>query len=275
MYPILFEIGGITVTSFGVAMALAFLVAGWIFSRELARRDEDPELAWDLTLYAALGGVAGAKLYYLLLNWQQTAADPWGAITSRSGLVWYGGFLGAAALVAWRVHRGRHSVALFADAAAPALAIGYAIGRFGCFLGGDDYGRPTDLPWGMAFPEGAPPSTAENLRQLFGVTVPAGIPGDTVLRVHPTQLYEVGMALIIFTLLWSLRKRFTVPGALFALYLLLAGMERLVVEVFRAKDDRFFGPFTLAQTFSVGLIVFAVWLIFRLRRRRNGTVVAT
>src|SRR5680860_808544 len=169
MHPILFEVGGFTVTSFGAAMALAFLVAGWIFSRELDRMDEDPELAWDLTLYAALGGVAGAKLYYLLLNWPQTAADPWGAITSRSGLVWYGGFLGAAALVAWRVHRGRHSIPRFADAAAPALAIGYAIGRLGCFLVGDDYGRPTDLPWGIAFPEGSPPSTAENLRQLFGV----------------------------------------------------------------------------------------------------------
>ncbi|HET7275395.1 MAG TPA: prolipoprotein diacylglyceryl transferase [Longimicrobiaceae bacterium] len=274
MYPVLFEIGGFTVTSFGVTMALAFLVAGWIFAHELERLDEDPDIAWDLVMYAALGGIAGAKLYYLLLNWPQTAADPWGAITSRSGLVWYGGFFGAAALVAWRVHRGRHSIPRFADAAAPALAVGYAIGRLGCFLVGDDYGRPTDLPWGVAFPNGAPPSTAANLRTYFGVDIPASIPGDTVLQVHPTQLYEVGMALIIFTILWNLRKRFTVPGALFALYLLLAGMERLIVEVFRAKDDRFFGPFTLAQSFSLLIIVTAIFMMYRLWSRRNGMEVA-
>ncbi|HET8654591.1 MAG TPA: prolipoprotein diacylglyceryl transferase [Longimicrobiaceae bacterium] len=275
MHPILFRIGSFTVTSFGVMMALSFLTAGFVLSRELRRKGEDPDLAWDLVMYAAVGGVLGAKIYYMILFWQHTVADPLGAILSRSGLVWYGGFLGAAALIYWRLRRGKISVPRVADAIAPALALAYGVGRIGCFLVGDDYGRPTDLPWAVAFPNGAPPSTAENLRNLFGVSVPDSIPGWTVMSVHPTQLYEVGMAIIMFAILWSLRKRITAPGALFAVYLALAGAERFIVEIFRAKDDRFFGPLTMAQVLSLCLIVVGAVLARRLTRSEAGTQVAT
>jgi phosphatidylglycerol:prolipoprotein diacylglycerol transferase len=275
MHPILFRIGSFTVTSFGVMMALSFLTAGFVLSRELRRKGEDPDLAWDLVMYAAVGGVLGAKIYYMILFWQHTVADPVGAILSRSGLVWYGGFLGAAALIYWRLRRGKISVPRVADAIAPALALAYGVGRIGCFLVGDDYGRPTDLPWAVAFPNGAPPSTAENLRSLFGVPVPDSIPGWTVLSVHPTQLYEVGMAIIMFAILWSLRKRITAPGALFAVYLALAGAERFIVEIFRAKDDRFFGPLTMAQVLSLCLIVVGAVLARRLTQKEAGTQVAT
>ena len=274
MYPVLFEIGGLVITSFGVMMALSFLSAGWIGSREMVRRGGDPDVIWDLVIYAAVGGILGAKIYYMLLNWPETAADPMRAILSRAGLVWYGGFILAALLVAWRVRKLGLSVPVMADVTAPALAIGYAVGRVGCFLVGDDYGRPTDLPWAVAFPRGAPPSTAENLRDMFGYPVPSSIPPETVLAVHPTQLYEVGMSLIIFAILWRLRTRLRTPGMLFALYLGLAGLERLIVEVFRVKDDRFFGPFTLAQLLSLALICGAIaaagWL-----RSHPGTQVAT
>ena len=144
MYPVLFRIGDFAVTSFGVMMALAFLVGGWILSKELERKGDDPEIAWEVVWYAAIGGIVGARLYYMILTWPQTVADPWAALTSRGGLVWYGGFIGAALLIYWRLRKAELPVLRVADAVAPALAVAYAIGRMGCFLGGDDYGRPTD-----------------------------------------------------------------------------------------------------------------------------------
>jgi phosphatidylglycerol:prolipoprotein diacylglycerol transferase len=273
MYPVLFEIGGLTITSFGVFMALSFLTAGWVLSAEMRRKGENPELAWDMVMWAAIGGILGAKLYYMVLHWPETVAAPWRALASRSGLVWYGGFLAATGLIVWQLMRRKVSIPRAADAVAPALALAYAVGRVGCFLVGDDYGRPTDLPWAVAFPQGAPPSTAHNLRTMFGVSVPEGIPGDTVLAVHPTQLYEVAMSLIIFAILWRLRSRIAQAGMLFAVWLSLAGVERFVVELFRAKDDRFLGGLTLAQTISIALVVAGMLLVQRIRRE-TGTQVA-
>ena len=276
MLPVLFEIGGLTVTSFGVFMALSFLVGGWVAAREMERRGGDPEVVWDLVLFGAVGGIIGAKLYYLVLHWPATVANPGAAILSRAGLVWYGGFIAAALLVGWRVRRLGLSVPWMGDVVAPTLALGYAIGRMGCFLVGDDYGRPSDLPWAVAFPEGAPPSTAANLRNLFGVDIPPGVPGDTVLAVHPTQLYEVAMALIIFAVLWRLRRRLEpTPGALFAVYLALAGVERFIVEIFRAKDDRLLGPLSVAQLVSLALVAAGAVAFDRFRRSGSGTQVAT
>jgi phosphatidylglycerol:prolipoprotein diacylglycerol transferase len=264
MFPVLFRIGGLEITSFGVMMALAFLSAGWVLSAELRRKGEDPETAWDVVWYAALGGIVGAKIYYLFLYFPETVADPWKAVTSRAGLVWYGGFILAAALIWLRLRSRRLPVLRFGDAIAPALALGYAVGRVGCFLVGDDYGGPTSLPWGVAFPHGAPPSTAFNLRQ-FGVRVPGGVPDDQVLAVHPTQVYEVLITLVIFAILWRLRKRVSTPGVLWFSYMAMAGVERYVVEIFRAKDDRFLGVFTIAQVISLAVSAVGVAMILRLR----------
>lgn len=275
MYPVLFKAGGLVITSFGLMMALAFLTGGWVLSRELGRKGENPEVAWDVVMYAAVGGILGAKLYYMILHWPETAADPLGAILSRSGLVWYGGFIAAALLIAWRVSRLKLSIPRVADAAAPALALAYGVGRIGCFLVGDDYGGPSTLPWAVAFPNGAPPSTAGNLRNYFGVSVPDSIPDSMVLTVHPTQIYEVLMAIVIFAILWRLRTRFTRPGLLFATYLALAGVERFIVEIFRAKDDRFLGPLTVAQSISILLIVVAVLAAGWLRRNEPRVEPAT
>jgi phosphatidylglycerol:prolipoprotein diacylglycerol transferase len=224
----------------------------------------DEELAGDVLMGAIIGGIVGAKIYYVLLNWPQTVQDPLGMLFSRAGLVWYGGFIGGAIGVIIAIRRRGATVPVLADVCAPALALAYAVGRTGCFLVGDDYGRPTDSWVGIAFPNGSPPSTAGNLRRMFGVEVPASIPDSAVLAVHPTQLYEIGMSLLIFALLWRLRREPWKAGRLFALWLALAGIERLVVEFFRAKDDRFFGFLTLAQVISIGLILFGGWLFVRL-----------
>jgi phosphatidylglycerol:prolipoprotein diacylglycerol transferase len=155
-------------------------------------------------------------------------------------------------------------VAELADISAPALALAYGLGRIGCFLVGDDYGRPTDSWVGVAFPNGAPPSTAGNLRRGFGVDIPADIPDGQVLSVYPTQLFETGFSLLIFFILWRLRFQDRRAGWLFSLWLVLAGLERFVIEFFRAKDDRFFGALSLAQVISIGLMVVGLWLLRRL-----------
>jgi phosphatidylglycerol:prolipoprotein diacylglycerol transferase len=275
MYPELITLdlpvlGTITITSFGVMMALSFLTGFWIVRLELLRKGMDEELAGDVLMGAIIGGIVGAKVYYVLLNWPQTVQDPFGMLFSRAGLVWYGGFIGGAIGVILAIHRRKAPVPVLADVCAPALALAYAVGRMGCFLVGDDYGRPTDSWVGIAFPNGSPPSTAGNLRRMFGVSIPESVPDTAVLAVHPTQLYEIGMSLLIFAILWRLRRKPWQAGRLFSLWLALAGIERLIVEFFRAKDDRFFGFLTLAQLISIGLIVLGTWLFIRLGASGSG-----
>jgi phosphatidylglycerol:prolipoprotein diacylglycerol transferase len=277
MYPVLFEfpawipvLGGEPVTSFGVMMFLAFVVAGLVARRELDRMGYPGDKAWDFVFMAVVGGIVGARLYYVLLNYDRLTVEGWSFVFSRSGMVWYGGFFGAAALVLWEARRSPIPVPKVADAAAPALAIAYAVGRIGCFLVGDDYGRPTDSWVGIRFPEGAPPTRVAILERQFGVTVdPALVEkyGD-IVPVHPTQLYEVGMSTLIFLVLWRIRGHRHGAGWLFMLWLALAGAERFIVEIFRAKDDRFFGTFTLAQMISLGLVGVGIWGMGRLRNRK-------
>lgn len=257
MFPELFRVGDFAVTSFGVMMALAFFAGYQVIRSELKRLGKDPDIAADILLGALIGGIVGAKIYYVLLNWDRTAVDPFGMLFARSGLVWYGGFFGGAAGVLIMAARRKLPIPTAMDVVAPALALSYAIGRMGCFLVGDDYGRPTDSAVGIAFPNGLPPTTAGNLRRFFGVDIPAEVPDTQVLAVHPTQLYEVGMSLLIFFILMKLRGS-RPPGWLFGVWLMFAGAERFTVEFFRAKDDRFFGVLTLAQVISLGLIVIGV-----------------
>lgn len=278
MFPELFTlnlpvVGELTITSFGLMMALAFLCGYVVLRAEFGRLGADPDVGADALLGALVGGIVGAKIYYVLLYWDRTALDPLGMLFSRGGLVWYGGFLGGCLGVVWVLRRRRISIALGADAAAPALALAYAVGRVGCFLVGDDYGRPTDSFVGVAFPRGQPPSTAANLRR-FGAEMDPAIPDTQVLAVHPTQLYETGLSLIFFFLLWRLRKRPHKQGWLFGLWLVLAGAERFVVEGFRAKDDRFLGPFTVAQAISVAIVIAGGLLLLRLRRGSDAASAA-
>lgn len=268
MYPNLFYfpewfpvLGGEPVTTFGVMMFLAFLVGGFVIRHGMEREGLDADKAWDLVFMGVIGGVIGAKLYYVFLNWPRLQAEGLSFVFSRGGMVWYGGFLLATALVVWEIRKQKLPLGKMADIIAPALAISYAVGRVGCFLVGDDWGRPTDSWVGIAFPEGSPATTVANI-ESFGVSVdPAMIEKyGNVLPVHPTQLYEVAMSTAIFLLLWKLRGHRHAAGWLFMVWLMLAGAERIVVEFFRAKDDRFFAIFTLAQVISFGLIAVGfVW----------------
>lgn len=276
MYPELIHlenlplVGDLTVTSFGVMMAVAFLAGYQVIRVQLHEHGRDDDLAYDILLGALIGGILGAKLYYMFLNWDRTAADPLGMLLSRAGLVWYGGFIGGALGVILMTYRRGERVSFVSDLVAPALALSYGIGRIGCFLVGDDYGKPTDSWIGLKFPEGSPPTTAANLREHFGVHVPTSIPDSAVLAVYPTQLFEVAMAFAIFLYLWPRRNHDHDDGWLFGAWLILAGVERLVVEVFRAKDDRFFGPLTLAQLFSLAAVALGAYLVHLLTGEREG-----
>jgi phosphatidylglycerol:prolipoprotein diacylglycerol transferase len=246
----LFSIGPLSISPFGVMLMLAFLAAYWQLSWGLRRLDAgDADDASALMLWAGLVGIAGGKVYYAVLY------QDWRLVFDRSGLVWYGSFLAGAAAVLWQMRRRRLPAWRTADAAALGLALGYAIGRIGCFLVGDDYGRPADLPWAVAFPVGLPPTYAGDLRRDFGVDIPASVADDTLLRVHPTQIYETLAALGIWAFgLWLLRRR-PREGTVALAVLALLAVERFLVELVRVKDDRFLGPFTIAQTIAVGLLV--------------------
>jgi phosphatidylglycerol:prolipoprotein diacylglycerol transferase len=274
MYPILFEFNGIEITSFGLMLGLAFLAAGLVASVEFKRKGYDKDVAWTLLMGALIGGIVGAKLYYAFLNWPFLVRDPLGTIFSRAGLVWYGGLIGGSLGVTYLLRREKLPFFVVADVAALSIPAAYAVGRFGCFLVGDDYGRPTDSWLGVAFPNGSPPSTAGNLREGFGVSIPEGVADWEVLTVHPTQLYEVALTAIIFFVLWRLRRHSYRAGWLFLVWVALAGLERFAVEFLRAKDDRFFGVLTLAQMISLAMIVggiYGAWVLSRPQRAAEGT----
>ena len=263
VYPLVFRVGTFEVTGFGLMMMLAFVVGGWLVALEIRRRGWNEDYGADMIVAAVIGGVIGAKLWYVALT-----GDP-GALLSRGGLVWYGGFLGGVLAVMLNGWRRKVPVRITAHLAAPALAAAYAVGRVGCFVVGDDYGRPTTLPWGVKFPQGLPPSTAGNLAALFKVPVPPDLPPSTVLAVHPTQLYEVTIMLAVFMVLWRWRESDRPLGWLFGAYLMLAGTERFLVEILRAKDDRILGFFTLAQAASVLVVITGVAVITRLAGLAN------
>jgi phosphatidylglycerol---prolipoprotein diacylglyceryl transferase len=254
VYPFIIHLGPLEITGYGLMLMVAFLVGGWLIARQLQENDLREDYAADMVAAAVVGGIIGAKLWYVALT-----RDP-GALFSRGGLVWYGGFIGGALAVILNGWRLRVPIRWTMQLAAPALAAAYALGRVGCFLVNDDYGRPTDLPWGVKFPNGSPPSTAANLHG-FGVIVPPGIDPSTVLTVHPTQLYEVAAMLVAFAVLWVLRKKGRPVGWLFGVYLVFAGIERFLVEILRAKDDRLLGMFTIAQLTSVILIAVGTLLM--------------
>lgn len=265
MYPVLFEIGGVTITSFGAMMFLSFLGGAFVLARQLEMRGFDPELAWDFLLWVAVGGIVGAKLYYNLLHFDALMADPLGELTNRAGLVWYGGLIGGVLAYYWQVRRRNLPLAPMFDATAPMLFLAYAIGRMGCFLVGDDYGLPTDSRVGIAFPNGAPPSTAGYLRTV-GADIPASVPDSAILAVHPTQLYEVAASLVLFAFLWHLSKRGLRPGRLFAVYLALYGIERFLVEFVRAKSDRLLFGLSTSQLASILLLAIAAYIWTRASR---------
>jgi phosphatidylglycerol:prolipoprotein diacylglycerol transferase len=244
VYPVLFRIGSFEITSFGVLVAIAALVGVRLFDRELKRDGLTPD-AVNAAIGGVIGGLVGAKLVWAIEFSGQAAITD--LLFSRGGVSWFGGLIGGVATGVWLLRRYGVAVVRGLAAATPALATGHAIGRIGCFLVGDDYGKPTDLPWGVAFPEGLPP---------------------TILPVHPTQLYE---ALLLAPLAWLLIhwRRTGVPdAAVLGRYLVAAGAIRFGIEFIRI-NARLVAGLTLAQLISLALAIAGGMLLIRHRQRRR------
>lgn len=233
------DLGPITLQTFGICFALAFLAASAVLGRRFDELGRPADWAWEMTFFVLIGGLVGSRLDFILQNWDEASDDLLGSIFSGSGLVWFGGLVGgalAAFLWAWR--RGYLGRELL-DVAAVPLALGYAIGRVGCQLSGDgDYGEPSSLPWAMAYPEGTVATTDE---------------------VHPTPIYETLAMGTVALVLWQLRDRMR-PGMLFGLYLLLAGVERLLVEFVR-RNEAVLAGLTLAQLIALAMMAVGTGLL--------------
>ncbi len=239
MYPILFEIFGYPVSTFGLMLATAFRVGTWITQKRMEEEGVDPELAPTMLLYVMGGGILGAKLYFATDVSLRTGAPFSDLLLARDGITFYGGLMGGAVVgaIGARIHG--IPVRVMANSAAVGCAVAQALGRVGCFLVGDDYGHATDLPWGVAFPEGAPP---------------------THETVHPTQIYEILWLLPVAALLW--RRRRTSPF-LFGEYVALNGLGRMVIETWRINPK--LAGLTEPQWIGLGLVIVGIggWLYFR------------
>lgn len=222
-------------------VALGALAGIWLFTRELVRSGLPPD-AVNAAVASVVGGLAGAKLLWTL---EHLGDEPLTALLlSRGGMSWFGGLLGGLGTGLWMLRRHRVPLIQALAAATPALAVGHAIGRVGCFLVGDDYGRPSSLPWAVAFPEGLPP---------------------TSVTVHPTQLYE---AAVLAALAWALlrwRRRGVADAVVLGRYLMIAGATRFAIEFIRV-NVRVVGPLTVAHVFALSLAVAGIMLLI-LRQR--------
>lgn len=237
MYPELLRLNGFVITSFGALVALGALVGFWLFGRELARHGL-PEGARDGALAGVLAGLLGAKLLWVAEHFGEEPLLS--LLTSRGGLSWFGGLLaGVGVALAIFVAR-RYPILPILSAATPALAVGHLLGRIGCFLVGDDYGRPSDLPWAVAFPEGLPP---------------------TLERVHPTQLYEAAFLGVVAWWLIRWRRRDVHDRVVLGRYLVLSAGARFLIEFLRINERVALG-LTVAHWAALALIVAGLWLAF-------------
>jgi phosphatidylglycerol:prolipoprotein diacylglycerol transferase len=272
MIPFL-HLGPILVPTFGLMVALAMLVSFYVMRADMARRNLAPKDSSTAEMFVAvpsLVGIVGAKLYHVLETPRELFADPVSQLFSRYGLAWFGGLIAGFACFVWLAKWKKIPLLKIFDAGSAAAALGYGIGRIGCFLSGDgDYGIPTSLPWGMSFPDGLVPTTQ---------------------RVHPTPIYELIAASVIAWALWRMGHlqvvsgtpegvlpdakaaartarvatltRWLRPGSVFAAYLILTGAARFLVEFIRINPRSFFGM-SNAQAASVlsiiaGLILWRV-----------------
>src|SRR3954454_21564912 len=236
------DVLGISIKTFGIMFALGFVAAGAVLARRLREQGRPVDWAYEIIFAGLIGGLVGSRVYYLIQHPGQFRDDPLGSTFGGTGLVWYGGAIGGAIAVGlWGRRRGVFDVGLLGLCAA-SLALGYAICRIGCQISGDgDYGKASDLPWAMGYPDGTVP------------TDPGG-------KVHPTPIYETLAMGLIAWVLWRYRDRVR-PGILFAWYLIGAGTERLLVEFVRRNADTALG-LTMPQLESLAMMAIGgAWLV--------------
>lgn len=272
MIPKLFQIGPVSVYSYGLMLGISFIVASYILSKEFKRKKLNENIAVNITFIALIGGLLGSKLLYIIEEWSSFSKMPFSKIFSSDvffspqGLTWYGGFILATLLIYIYMKSKKIPFLKVCDATSPSLAIGYGIARIGCHLSGDgDYGIPVSqfaswVPWGTNYSKGVlPPSAAfrgTSIAEKFGGVVP-----DNTL-CHPTPVYEFILGLIIFYILWRYRKIFMIDGYLFFLYLILSGLSRLMIEFIRINPRILFG-LSEAQLISIVCIIIGFYFFYK------------
>ena len=255
MYPKLFTIGSFYLPTYGLLVALGFLAALFLALRLARRAGLDAEKVSNLAVYAALVGLLGAKLLMLVMDFGYYARHPdriFSLETLLSAGVYYGGFLLALAFSAWYMRRERLPFLATTDVLAPAVALGHAIGRLGCFAAGCCWGTRTHVPWAVVF---------RNPETYTGV--PLNVP------LHPAQLYESGLTFIVAGILVLASRRPHPAGRIFGLYLVLYSIARFGVEFVRYHDQSlpFGGPFPWTQWIALGLLAAGGLLLWKTARR--------
>jgi len=265
MYPELVKLGPLTVYSYGFMLAVSFIVSSYLLTKEVERKGLEANIASEVTLLAIIFGIAGSKLFHLFENWNDFLADPFGMIFSAGGLTFYGGLILAIIAIMIYLKRKKIPFLYIADAASPALALAYGIGRIGCHLAGDgDYGTPTNLPWGVNYENGIVKPSLMFQGSEIAKNFPNGIvPNNTPL--HPTPIYELFLGVIIFAILWQLRKKKFTMGTLFMMYLIASGLSRFSVEFIRLNPLLLFG-LSEAQLISILLIIIGIAGIILINR---------
>ena len=263
------QIGPLTISSFGVMMVIAFLLANYLLRKDVISEGYDPIVAEEITFRAAIGGILGAKLYYLIENiptgqaadnmngmldiiagiFTMNSARIGGGIQNfGSGLVFLGGLMGGMLAVTLYIHKHKLKWLEVADLVAPFLALGQGIGRIGCFLVGDDYGIPSSLPWACSFPKGLPPT-------------------DT--PVHPTQIYEMAAYFSVFIYLRYKKRNQNFTGELMFEYLFLVGFFRFMIEFIRNNPQYMIG-LTGAQYISIFMMLVAMYQMWKIRHKESS-----
>ena len=266
MYPEILRIGNFVISSYGVMVAIAFFVSVIIAEKEWRRKKLDIKDFNNIFIITLISGIIGSKLLFVFENYsfKEIIESPFGILFSRGGFTYYGGFLGSLFCVIIYLKIKRIKILKVGDLLSPSLAIGYSIGRIGCFLVGDDYGRPTNSFLGIAFPKGSPPTYAGSLRENFGniINIPENIPDDALLKVWPTQIFEVIIMFFVFLILFKLKDRLK-EGKLFGLYLLLSGSERFLIEFLRMTTRSFIRFLSVAQIISIFIIISGIIILWR------------
>src|SRR6266446_3107024 len=256
MYPRLLELGPITVYTYGVLLAAAYLLGLQLARVRAKKRGLDANRVLDLGIYIIISALVGAKLLLLITDFRTFRADPAELLTlARSGGVFYGGLILAVIVALWYIRRAGLPLWTTCDVFAPGIALGHVVGRFGCFFAGCCYGKPTSVPWAITFTN---PYAAAN------VGTPLNIP------LHPTQLYEAGAeALILIILLATESRGRRFPGRTFWLYMLMYAISRYIIEMFRGDPRGTVFIFSTSQFISVILLPLALAMLIYLGRRES------
>jgi len=255
MYPVLIQLGTFELRSYGIIVALSFFLALWLSAREAKRSGLDHALVHDFAFYALLGGIVGARIYYVVFsNPAYFVQKPWEIVA-----VWHGGIgivgalLGGFLTALWYCRRKQLSFWRFADILAPGVALGQATGVIACLLNGDSYGKPADVAWAITYTDP---------RALAPLNIP----------LHPVEIYEMAAYLLVFLLVWQTRGKYKTPGFAFLTYLAGYGAARFAVEVFRGNPAIFAWRIPAAQVFGVVLVLAAIagfYVLGQARARRR------